>query len=94
MRQACHIPPEATPDTAATVQGTATAEAGPRGWDALTHLSFSRYLRLDPAHVAGFVRAVTALLDAGADANTGFYDCATAHPSLCCFERNSLIGVK
>jgi hypothetical protein len=30
-------------------QGAATAKGGPRGWDALTHLSFSRYLRLDPA---------------------------------------------
>ena len=52
----------------------ATAKGGPRGWDALTHLCFSRYLRLDAARSAGFLRAATALLDAGASANTGFYD--------------------
>ncbi|HEY1380258.1 MAG TPA: ankyrin repeat domain-containing protein [Gemmataceae bacterium] len=50
----------------------ATAAGGPRGWDALTHLCFSRYLRLDPTRSDGFVRAATALLDAGADANTGW----------------------
>jgi ankyrin repeat protein len=54
--------------------GSATAKDGPRGWDALTHLCFSKYLRLDRARSAGFVRAATALLDAGASANTGFYD--------------------
>jgi ankyrin repeat protein len=52
----------------------ATAKSGPFGWDALTHLCFSRYLRLDPARSAGFVRAATALLDAGASANTGFWE--------------------
>ena len=52
--------------------GAATAAAGPRGWNPLTHLCFSRYLRLDPGRSAGFVRAATALLDAGADPNTGF----------------------
>src|SRR5471030_2741468 len=52
--------------------GNATAEAGPRGWDALTHLCFSRYLRIDRARSDGFVRAATALLDAGASANTGW----------------------
>jgi len=52
----------------------ATAKGGPRGWDALTHLCFSRYLRLDPQRSDGFVRAATALLDAGADANTGFFE--------------------
>ncbi|MEZ4416995.1 MAG: ankyrin repeat domain-containing protein [Gemmatimonadota bacterium] len=46
---------------------------GPHGWDALTHLCFSRYLRLDPARSDGFVEAARVLLDAGADANTGFY---------------------
>ena len=50
----------------------ATAQGGPRGWDALTHLCFSRYLRLDQSKSAGFVRAATALLDAGASANTGW----------------------
>src|SRR6185369_12529663 len=52
----------------------ATATGGPRGWDALTHLCFSKYLRLDPARSEGFVRAATALLDAGASALTGFFD--------------------
>ena len=51
----------------------ASAQGGPRGWDPLTHLCFSNYLRLDPARSAGFVRAAEALLDAGASANTGFY---------------------
>jgi len=53
---------------------TATAKGSPRGWDALTHLCFSRYLRLDRARSSGFVRAATALLDAGASANTGWFD--------------------
>jgi len=53
--------------------GLATAKGGPRNWDALTHLCFSRYLRLDRGRSAGFVRAATALLDAGASANTGFF---------------------
>jgi ankyrin repeat protein len=52
----------------------ATAKRGPHGWDALTHLCFSRYLRLDPARSDGFVRAAKVLLDAGASANTGFYE--------------------
>lgn len=52
----------------------ATAKGGPRDWDALTHLCFSRYLRLDPARSDGFVRAAAALLDAGASANTGWYE--------------------
>ena len=49
------------------------AKGGPRQWDALTHLCFSRYLRLDRARSDGFVRAARALLDAGASASTGFY---------------------
>jgi ankyrin repeat protein len=52
----------------------ATAKASPYGWDALTHLCFSRYLRLDPARSDGFVRSATALLDAGASANTGWWE--------------------
>jgi ankyrin repeat protein len=52
----------------------ATARGGPYGWDALTYLCFSRYLRLRGSE--GFVRAADALLDAGADANTGFFDAA------------------
>jgi len=52
--------------------GSATAKGGPRGWDALTHLCFSRYLRLDHARSDAFVRTARALLDAGASANTGW----------------------
>jgi len=52
----------------------ATAMGGPYGWNALTHLCFSRYLRLDRGRSDGFVRAATALLDAGANANTGWME--------------------
>jgi ankyrin repeat protein len=53
--------------------GTATAKAGPYGADALTSLCLSKYLRLDRSRTDGFLRAATALLDAGADPNTGFW---------------------
>lgn len=53
--------------------GAAIALGGPFGWDPLTHLCFSRYLRLAPARSEGFLRAAAALLDAGASANTGFH---------------------
>jgi len=52
----------------------ATAKGGPHGWDALTHLCFSRYLRIDRARSAAFVRSATALLDAGANPNTGWME--------------------
>jgi ankyrin repeat protein len=55
-------------------RATATEKAGPRGWDALTHLCFSRFLRLDHARSDGFVKAATALLDAGANPNTGWFE--------------------
>ncbi|HEU4885816.1 MAG TPA: ankyrin repeat domain-containing protein [Longimicrobium sp.] len=54
----------------------ATAKGGPREWDALTHLCFSRYLRLDAARSDGFVRAAAALLDGGADPDTGWFEAA------------------
>lgn len=54
--------------------GNATSKGNPLGWDALTHLCFSKYLRLDHTRSDGFVQAAMALLDAGASANTGFYD--------------------
>jgi hypothetical protein len=54
--------------------GLATAPGGPYGWDALTHLCFSRYLRLDASRSEAFVRTARALLDAGASANTGWYE--------------------
>jgi ankyrin repeat protein len=53
---------------------SATAQAGPRNWDALTHLCFSKFLRLEPARTEGFLKAATALLDAGANPNTGFFE--------------------
>jgi ankyrin repeat protein len=53
---------------------SATAKGGPRGWDALTYLCFSRYLRLDRARSDGFVLAAAALLDAGASARTGWHE--------------------
>jgi ankyrin repeat protein len=56
-----------------TDRAQATRKGGPRDWDPLTYLCFSRYLRLDHARRDGFVRAARTLLDAGADANTGFY---------------------
>jgi ankyrin repeat protein len=52
----------------------ATAIGGPYEWDVLTHLCFSRYLRLDAARSESFVRAARMLLDAGASANSGFFE--------------------
>jgi len=56
-----------------------TATSPPYGGDALTYLCLSKYLRLDPTRSEAFVRAATALLDAGADPNTGFWTTG-AHP--------------
>ena len=53
---------------------SATAKGGPREWDALTYLCFSRYLRIDRERSPAFVPAATALLDAGANPNTGWYE--------------------
>lgn len=66
-----------------------TAKSGPYGGDALVYLCLSKYLRtsasgstelaevsvepLDRTRTDGFLRAATALLDAGADPNTGFW---------------------
>lgn len=58
----------------------ATAPGGPFGWDALTYLCFSRYLRLDASRSGGFVRSATRLLDAGASANTGWYETIDTPP--------------
>jgi ankyrin repeat protein len=52
----------------------ATTKGGPYQWDALTHLCFSRYLRLDKTRSEAFVRTARALLEAGASANTGWYE--------------------
>jgi ankyrin repeat protein len=53
--------------------GNATATSAPYGGDALNYLCLSKYLRLDPSRTDAFLRAATALLDAGADPNTGFW---------------------
>lgn len=58
----------------ASDSGSATAKGGHRDWDALTYLCFSRYLRIDRSRSAAFVRTATALLDAGANPNTGWYE--------------------
>ena len=50
----------------------AVARGGPYDWDALTYLCFSQYLRLRGSE--DFVRAAEALLDAGADPGTGFFE--------------------
>jgi hypothetical protein len=52
----------------------ATTTGGPHNWDALTHLCFSRYLHLDPTRSEAFVNIARALLDAGANAQTGWYE--------------------
>jgi len=54
--------------------GLATQTGGPRDWDALTCLCFSRYLRLDRSRSDAFVRVARLLLEAGADANTGWVE--------------------
>jgi ankyrin repeat protein len=53
---------------------SATAKGGPYGWDALTHLCFSRYLRIERQRSEEFLRAARLLLDAGASAATGWYE--------------------
>jgi len=52
---------------------SATLKSEPYGGDALNYLCLSKYLRLDAARSDAFLRAATALLDAGADPNTGFW---------------------
>lgn len=50
----------------------ATKKEAPYDGDALVYLCLSKYLRLDKTRSEAFLRAATALLDAGADPNTGF----------------------
>lgn len=52
----------------------ANTAGGPYGWEPLSHLCFSRYLRLDPGRSDAFICTARLLLDAGADANTGWYE--------------------
>jgi ankyrin repeat protein len=51
----------------------ATVTAPPYNVNALVYLCLSKYLRLDKERSEGFVRAATALLDVGADPNSGFW---------------------
>lgn len=52
----------------------AIAKSGPRDAEPLVYLCFSRYLARDRSRSDAFVRAATALLDAGASPNAGFHD--------------------
>lgn len=57
--------------------GLASERGGVYAWDALTYLCFSRYLRWlrkDETRSRGFVEAARALLEAGADVDTGWFD--------------------
>ena len=58
----------------------ATALGGPHGWDALTYLCFSRYLRLDASRSEAFVATARVLLEAGASANTGWMEMTDDDP--------------
>lgn len=51
-----------------------SAPGGPFRWDALTHLCFSVFLDAPDRPERDFVAAARALLEAGADATTGFTD--------------------
>ena len=50
-----------------------TKKEEPYDGDALVYLCLSKYLRLDKTRSASFLRAATALIDAGADPNSGFW---------------------
>jgi ankyrin repeat protein len=52
--------------------GAAARKGGPLGWDPLTYLCFSRYLRLDKERSPAFTRTAKILLDAGAPAQSGW----------------------
>ncbi len=52
---------------------SATVSGGPHGWDPLTYLCFSKYLRDEKNRSSQFVNAARALLDAGANPNGGFF---------------------
>jgi ankyrin repeat protein len=55
-------------------KASATEKGGIYGWDALTYLCFSRYLRLDPKRSDSFVQTARLLLHAGASGQTGWYE--------------------
>src|SRR5262249_47115767 len=49
------------------------ATSDPYGGEPLVYLCLSKFLRLDPSRSDAFLRTATALLDAGADPNSGFW---------------------
>lgn len=53
---------------------SAQTPGGTLHWDPLTYLCFSRYLRIDKTRSEDFVRGARILLEAGAPANTGWYE--------------------
>lgn len=59
----------------------ATAVSEPYGGNALVYLCLSKYLRLDSSRSEHFLQAATALLNAGADANAGFWT-TDQHPEF------------
>jgi len=58
-------------------KNNAIAIAPPYGTNALVYLCMSKYLRLEESRSPQFLRAAKALLDAGADANSGFWTTGT-----------------
>lgn len=52
--------------------GLATAKGEALGWDALTYLCFSKFLRIYPPEA--FIDAAKVLIETGADVNTGFFE--------------------
>jgi ankyrin repeat protein len=64
--------PDAIRERLSRDPGSATSAGGPWGWDPLTTLCFSRYLRLDAARAGSFTESAELLLVAGADPNTGW----------------------
>jgi ankyrin repeat protein len=64
---------EAVRDHVARDPASAAGRAGPYSAAPLVYLCLSKYLRLDAARSEAFLRAATTLLDAGADANAGFW---------------------
>jgi len=58
-------------------KNNAIAVAPPYGTNALVYLCMSKYLRLEESRSPQFLRAAKALLDAGADANSGFWTTGT-----------------
>jgi ankyrin repeat protein len=52
----------------------ASTPGGPLNWDPMTYLCFSRYLRLDKSRSEAFVETARALIEAGASAQSGWYE--------------------